>query len=131
VTRRLLDDVAFTRSGDKGDVLDVSLFARWDGGRELYDALAAQVTADRVRDLYGPMVLGEVTRYEVPNLLALKFVCTRALGGGGPASLRADNLGKALGSAILRLAVDVPAAVAIREHPSREGWGRSRRYTDV
>ena len=114
----LLRDVAFTRSGDKGDVLDVSLFTRRDGGLPLWRAVAAQVTAARVTALYGDWVTGEVVRYEVPNLLAFKFVCQGALGGGGPASLRADNLGKAMGSALLRLEVAWP-----------EGPGVAERYT--
>jgi hypothetical protein len=114
----LLREVAFTRSGDKGDVLDVSLFARLDGGMPLWEALAEQVTAERVKALYGDYVTGEVVRYDVPNLLAFKFVCAGALGGGGPASLRADNLGKSLGSALLRLTIELP-----------EGSGGAERYT--
>jgi hypothetical protein len=105
---RVLADLAFTRAGDKGDTSDVTLFAP---DRQIYDLLAEQVTAQRVKDVYGGLVLGEVTRYEVPNVLALKFVLERALGGGGPSSLRADNLGKAMGGPLLRLTVDVPADV--------------------
>jgi hypothetical protein len=103
--RRLVADFAFARAGDKGDVADLTLFAP---DRAVYDLLAAQVTAGRVQELLGGFVLGDVTRYEVPNVLALKFVCEQALGGGGPASLRADNLGKALAGALLHLEVDVP-----------------------
>jgi hypothetical protein len=36
----------------------------------------------------------------------------RALGGGGPRSLRSDNLGKTLGGALLRMEIDVPAEMA-------------------
>ena len=104
-TTRVLADLAFTRAGDKGDISDVTLFAP---DREVYDLLAEQVTHDRVKELYGELVTGSVTRYEVPNVLALKFVMTGALGGGGPSSLRADNLGKAMGGPLLRLTVEVP-----------------------
>ena len=101
---RPVADIAFTRAGDKGDISDVSVFAP---DREVYEVLRAQVTAERVKQVYGSLVLGDVTRYEVPNVLALKFVLERALGGGGPASLRADNLGKAMGGTLLRLEVEV------------------------
>ncbi len=101
---RLLADIAFTRAGDKGDTSDVTLFAP---DRAVYDLLVDQVTVARVRECYEGLVLGAVTRYEVPNVLALKFVLERALGGGGPSSLRADNLGKAMGGPLLRLPVDV------------------------
>jgi hypothetical protein len=104
-------ELAFARAGDKGDTADLSLFAP---DAEVYELLAAQVTADRVKDHVGRLVRGPVTRYDVPNVLALKFVCEQALGGGGPASLRADNLGKALGGALLHLTVEVPEAVAQR-----------------
>lgn len=109
-----LVEVAFTRAGDKGDTSDVSLFART---AEVYPHLVEQVTAERVKQLYGELVLGNVSRYEVPNVWALKFVMERALGGGGPASLRADNLGKAVGGALLRLEVEVPQELASQLAP--------------
>lgn len=109
--RLLLAELAFTRAGDKGDTSDVTLFAP---DAEVYDLLADQVTAARVKVGYGDLVSGEVTRYEVPNVLALKFVLTMALGGGGPSSLRADNLGKAMGGPLLRLTVQVPDDLAAR-----------------
>ena len=61
---------------------------------------------------FGSLVLGPVERYEARNVLALKFVMYDALGGGAPRSLRADNLGKTLGAALLRMEIDVPDAVA-------------------
>lgn len=105
---RLLADIAFTRAGDKGDISDVTLFAP---NRDVYDVFVEQVTTERVKQCYGGLVRGDVTRYEVPNVLALKFVLEQALGGGGPSSLRADNLGKAMGGPLLRLTVDLPGEV--------------------
>jgi hypothetical protein len=106
-----LADLAFARSGDKGDISDLSVFAPDDA---TYELLLAQVTPERVAELLGDLVVGEVRRYEVRNVLALKLVCTGALGGGGPASLRADNLGKALGGALLRLPIEVDEETAVR-----------------
>ena len=40
-----------------------------------------------------------------------------ALGGGGPRSLRADNLGKTLGGALVRLEIDVPDDGRRRRRP--------------
>ena len=104
-----LRDLCGVRSGDKGDISDLSLFA---DDLAAYEVIVREVTADRVRAHFGDIVEGEVTRYEVPNVRALKFVMQRALGGGGPRSLRADNLGKTLGGALLRLEIDVPDEVA-------------------
>ena len=102
------------RAGDKGDTADVALFAYDD---ETYALIVEQVTAERVRALFGSMVHGEVLRYEAPNVRALNFVLRGALGGGGPKSLRSDNLGKTLGGALVRLEIDVPDELAARRRP--------------
>ena len=104
-----LRDLCGVRSGDKGDISDLSLFA---DDAASYDVIRREVTAERVKAHFGEIVTGEVTRYEVPNVWALKFVMDGALGGGGPRSLRADNLGKTLGGALLRLEIDVPDEIA-------------------
>ncbi len=104
-----LRDLCGVRSGDKGDISDLTLFADDD---EAFAALCEAVTAERVKAHFGDLVTGEVVRYEVPNVWGLKFVMQGALGGGGPRSLRADNLGKTLGGALLRLRIDVPESVA-------------------
>jgi hypothetical protein len=65
------------------------------------------VTAERVKALFGTLVKGEVVRYELPQLTALNFVMTRALGGGVTRSLPLDAHGKSLSSALLSLAVTV------------------------
>ena len=74
-----LRDVCGVRSGDKGDISDISLFA---DDRATYDALVAEVTPERVAAHFGTLVRGPVERYLVPNVLALKFVLHDALGGG-------------------------------------------------
>ena len=104
-----LRDLCGVRSGDKGDVSDLSLFA---DSPEAYEVIRAEVDADRVKAHFGDLVRGDVERFEVPNVWALKFVMRDALGGGGPRSLRADNLGKTLGAALLRMRIDVPDPVA-------------------
>lgn len=106
-----LRDVCGVRSGDKGDISDLTLFA---DDQETYDALRAAVTVGRVRAHFGDLVQGRVERYEAPNVWALKFVLYDALGGGGPRSLRSDNLGKTLGAGLLRLRVELPEGVVAR-----------------
>ena len=106
-----LREVCGVRSGDKGDISDLTLFADDD---ETYDVLLREVTPERVRVHFGSFVTGSIERFEARNVLALKFVMTGALGGGGPRSLRSDNLGKTLGAALLRLRIDVPDPVLAR-----------------
>ena len=106
-----LREVCGVRSGDKGDISDLTLFADDDG---TYELLLREVTIDRVRAHFGALVTGPIERFEARNVLALKFVLRGALGGGGPRSLRSDNLGKTLGAALLRLRIDVPDDVLAR-----------------
>ena len=109
MVRLQLRDLCGVRSGDKGDRSDLTLFA---DDQAAYDAVLEAVTAERVAAHFGDLVRGEVVRYEVPNIWAVKFVMEAALGGGGPRSLRSDNLGKTLGGALLRMWVEVPDEVA-------------------
>ena len=110
MTARLqLRELCGYRAGDKGDIADVAIFA---DDEETYDLIVREVTAERVKQHFGAMVRGAVERYEARNVLALKFVMYDALGGGAPRSLRADNLGKTLGAALLRMEVEVPDEVA-------------------
>ena len=104
-----LRDLCGARSGDKGDISDLSLFA---DDQAAYEAIRAAVTAERVKAHFGALVKGDVERYEAPNVLALKFVMHDALGGGAPRSLRSDNLGKTHGATLLRMWIDVPDEVA-------------------
>jgi hypothetical protein len=102
------------RAGDKGDIANVALFA---DDEETYETLLREVTPERVKAHFGAMVTGDVRRYEAHNVLALNFVMQGALGGGGPRSLRSDNLGKTLGGSLVRLEIDVPEALAGRRRP--------------
>jgi hypothetical protein len=96
-------DIAHGRSGDKGDTCNVGLVA-WDAAG--YDLLVRQVTEDRVREHYGDLVKGTVTRYELPGIKALNFVLTGALDGGGTMSLRSDHLGKVMYAWLLRMEIE-------------------------
>ena len=74
-------------------------------------AFGIEGTAQRVAEFFGGMATGTTQRYELPNLLALKFVVQGALGGGAAGSLRSDNLGKAYGANLLHMTIDMPTAL--------------------
>jgi hypothetical protein len=114
VARLALRELCGYRAGDKGDISNVAIFADDD---ETYAVLVREVTAGRVKEHFASMVTGDVTRYEAPNVLGLNFVMQGALGGGGPRSLRSDNLGKTLGGALVRLEIEVPESMAGRRRP--------------
>ena len=105
----LLRDLAHTRSGDKGDTVNVGVIAY---RTEDYPLLVDQLTAERVKEHFGDLVKGDVERFELPNLGALNFLLHNALGGGGTVSLMTDAQGKTFSTAMLRLELDVPESVS-------------------
>jgi len=98
-----LRDIAHSRTGDKGDISNISVIAFDEAD---YPLIAAYVTADRVKELFHETVHGEVVRYTIPSIGALNFVMRNALGGGVTRSLALDAHGKCLASALLDL--DIP-----------------------
>jgi hypothetical protein len=97
-----LRDIAHSRTGDKGNISNVSVIAFDERD---YHRLVEAVTADRVKALFAGIVEGAVVRYEMPAVGALNFVMHRALGGGVTRSLALDAHGKCLSSALLDLDV--------------------------
>lgn len=98
-----LNTLAHGRSGDKGDISNICVFAR---DPKDYDYLKRILTVERVKDHFGNMVKGDIIKYEVDTLCGLNFVMKQALGGGATHSLRLDTLGKSMASALLRMKVD-------------------------
>lgn len=109
--------IAHSRSGDKGDVSNLSLIAHDPTD---YPVLLREVTAARVKAHFGSLVAGEVVRYEVESLGALNFVMRQALGGGVTRSLCLDTHGKSLSSALLDLEIEPGPWPAAERHPIQE-----------
>jgi hypothetical protein len=107
--------LAHARSGDKGDTANVGLMALKP---EYYPVLVSEVTAERVNAHFAGIVLGEVERYELPNLGALNFLLHHSLGGGGTLSLKTDAQGKTLSAALLRMEIEI-------EEPGTAGLPRA------
>ncbi|WP_308637893.1 AtuA-related protein [Paenibacillus silvisoli] len=112
-----LRSLAQARSGDKGNTVNIAVFAHNDA---IYEVLVRELTAERVKRHFTGMVEGDVIRYDVPGLLAMNFVCRAALGGGGSATLRMDNLGKCYASNLMRLEVELDD-VGNDEHAHADG----------
>ncbi len=99
-----LSRLAHTRSGDKGDMVNIGVIA-WRA--EDYPALEREVTAGRVYEFFRDRIAGPVERFEAPTLGALNFLLHGALGGGGTVSLRMDSQGKTFGAALLRMEIEI------------------------
>ena len=98
-----LREIAHSRTGDKGNISNISVIA-YDP--KYYPLLLNEVTAARVKAHFSGVVEGEVVRYELPRIFALNFVMDRALGGGVTRSLALDAHGKSLSSALLDLEIN-------------------------
>ena len=105
LTRQVrLIDLAWARSGDKGDLSNIGLIARRP---EWLPLLWAQVTPDTVKAWLAHLVKGRVERFHLPGIHAINLVLHQALDGGGPASLRLDPLGKGMAQLLLELPLQV------------------------
>lgn len=99
-----LRKLAHARSGDKGDTANVGLIALRDS---LYPILVREVTSSRVKNHFKGICMGDVERFELPNLGALNFLLHHSLGGGGTLSLMTDAQGKTFSTALLRMEIDL------------------------
>jgi len=109
-----LRQLAWARSGDKGDKFNIGVIAREPS---LLPFIRAALTARRVEDFFAHEFDGiepaGVDRYDVPGLNALNFVVHGALGGGGMASPRLDAMGKGKAQQILDFMIAIPASMAV------------------
>ncbi|MSQ59119.1 MAG: hypothetical protein EXR36_05605 [Betaproteobacteria bacterium] len=86
VSAKRVGSIATGRSGDKGDVLDLTIVAY---NEKDYALLSRFLSVERVTDALARVAPSPVERHELPKLRALKFVAPRALPGGVQASLHA------------------------------------------
>jgi hypothetical protein len=103
MTKVVLREIAYARSGDKGNSVNVGVIAR---SEEAYKFILQALTADKVKQYFHRLNPKEVIRYELPNLKAVNFIIVGALGGGGSRSLALDSQGKAIGQALLEITLD-------------------------
>lgn len=97
-------EIAHARSGDKGDVLNISLIPYDESN---YETIKEKVTPDKVKEHFKDLVKGEVKRYDLENLKAFNFVLYGALDGGVTMSLRLDGHGKTLSFKLLDMEIDI------------------------
>jgi len=93
-------DVAYARSGDKGDVVNVGVLAFDDAA---YARLTRTLTPERIKSHFGDWVKGDVDVFPMPNLNGFNLLLHNALGGGATKTLRYDVTGKAFSTAVLRM----------------------------
>jgi hypothetical protein len=105
-----LVQLAWGRSGDKGDSANIGIIARRP---EFLPFIRAALTEEAVARWFAHLVHGKVQRYDLPGTQALNFMLHEALGGGGIASVRMDSQGKAFAQMLLDHPVPIPADLAL------------------
>lgn len=98
----LLADIAHVRSGDKGDISQISVIAFRAADFAL---LERWVTSERVAEHFAALHCRQLTRYELPGIGALNFVLEGALPGGVTRTLALDAHGKTLAMQLLSLTI--------------------------
>jgi hypothetical protein len=104
--------LALGRSGDKGNSANIGVIARRP---EYLPWIRRSLTEKAVSRYFEHLCEGTVTRFEVPGIHGLNFLLTRALGGGGIASLRNDPQGKGYAQMLLEHPVAIPREFAERD----------------
>jgi hypothetical protein len=104
----LLHTLAHARSGDKGNHSNIAVFAYRP---EHYPLLLAQVTPERVGELFASRRPTAVRRHLLPKLHGFNFVLDNVLDGGVNESLNLDMHGKSLSFLLLSLEVLVPQSL--------------------
>jgi hypothetical protein len=104
-----LIQLAWARSGDKGDMSNIGVVARRP---EWLPLIWNRLTPEMVQAYFKHLVHGPVERFHLPGISAINYLLQQALDGGGPASSRIDPLGKGMGQMLLDIELLVPASVA-------------------
>jgi hypothetical protein len=108
-----LIDLAWGRSGDKGDKANIGIIAR---KREYLPYICAAITEAVVRERFAHFLQdiseGSVDRYLLPASNAINFLLHDVLGGGGVASIRNDAQGKGYAQLLMSCPISVPTAIA-------------------
>lgn len=105
VSRRLLD-LAWARSGDKGDKANIGILPR---DPVYLPWIWAGLDADVLREVFDLDVASQVDRFYLPGTLSMNILLHAALGGGGIASLRNDPQGKGFAQKLLAQEIKLPA----------------------
>ena len=110
-----LSEIANARAGDKGNRLNIALVCR-DPAH--YAAVAQQVTAARVAQVFAARNPSRVVRYDLPRLAAFNFVLDDVLEGGVNQSLGLDGHGKSLSYLLLDAKIEIASTADAKIEPA-------------
>ncbi len=100
---RTLEQLAYTRSGEKGETINIAVIARRP---DYLPTLRAALTPDAIKCHFPDLGAFTATIHEVPGIHALNIVLEGALPGGLNASQRLDPAAKSIGQRFLEINVN-------------------------
>ena len=112
-----LVDLAWGRSGDKGNKANIGIIARQ---QEYFPYIWAALTEDKVRARFAHFLEdgADIQKYQLPGLHAINFLLDAVLGGGGMASIRNDAQGKGFAQLLLDMPILVPQSLVKKSERS-------------
>ena len=99
-----LKNLAYARSGDKGDHANIGVIAR---KAHYYPCIDKALTPDIISKLFSHVLNGPVFKWRVPGINGINFLLKNSLGGGGMASFNIDPQGKSYAQQLLEYTVPV------------------------
>ncbi|MCR9135238.1 MAG: DUF1446 domain-containing protein [Alphaproteobacteria bacterium] len=103
-----LEELAWARSGDKGDAANIGVIARHD---DYVPWIWRALDEETIARVFAPHLKGRIERFVVPGIGGMNILLHEVLGGGGIASLRDDAQGKGFAQKLLAVPVDLPQAL--------------------
>lgn len=103
-----LVQLAWARSGDKGDSANIGVIAR---RADYLPWIAATLDEASVASLFAHFHVGRVDRFYLPGSHALNFLLQATLGGGGTSSLRFDPQAKGYSQLLLCHPIRLPTGL--------------------
>ena len=118
-----LIEICYGRSGDKGNLFNVCVFARepryWP---YIVAAMSAELVAEWFAHLVGDPANPKADRYLLPASHGVNFVVHDSLMGGGSVNARIDPLAKTMAQILMDM--DIPVSAAIRDEVREKNQGK-------
>ena len=104
MARVQLKDITFARSGDKGNISTIGLMAL---NSDYYQQLKRELVPIKIKQHFNGMVKGDVEVFPMDNIESFQVLLHDGLDGGATRSLRLDQTGKAMCTALQRMWVNI------------------------
>ena len=99
-----LINLAYARSGDKGNHANIGIIAR---KKDYFNFIDSELNPSTISQFFNHVVQGDVLKWVLPGVNGLNFLLKNSLGGGGMASFNIDPQGKAYAQQLLEYPIPV------------------------